>query len=41
VIWDVVGPRKDHAELAGMCLALTRAIMLKWCILHEVTKMLP
>jgi len=29
VIWDVVGPGKDHVELAGVCLALTRAIMLK------------
>jgi len=26
---DVVGPGKDHIELAGVCLALTRAVMLK------------
>jgi hypothetical protein len=40
-IWDAVGPGKDHTELAGMCLALPRVIVLKLCILHAVNKRLP
>lgn len=35
------GSGKDHTELAGMHLALTRVIVLKLRILHAVNERLP